>query len=117
MWNLFKRRDRARFPDDEVGNTLYKLTAKGTEGMPTIGIDLTFGFRSEADATAFAGQIGGPKVQADIVPPDDAQAGEWRVETMREAVSTHSAVTEVIARARAEAREARGTLARWHLFW
>lgn len=117
MWSLFSRRDWRRFPDDEVGNTLHKLTRNGREALETIGIDLSCAFADERDARDFLARVRLPRVEPVIESPDEVSDGRWHVETMREASPTHAAVTVAIADMRRLAETYRGTLSGWHLFW
>jgi hypothetical protein len=106
--SLFGKRNPSLFPDDENGDVLFRIAARGGNLINLNEVDFYHVFPSEFDARSFASELlDSDKVE--VKPYDRAEGFTWQVCVTRTMLPTHQNITthETHLAARAKRHEGR----------
>jgi len=94
----------SHFPDDENGNVLRRLAARGIDLVSPRVMDFEHCFPDRASAVRFYEAIQGTVLEARIIQPDTEEGSGCEVQCRQRMIPTHSAITETEERLAAVAR-------------
>jgi len=82
------------FPDDENGNVLRRLAARGVDlGSPRV-MDFEHRFPDQASAVGFYEAIQETVLEARIIQPDTEDGSGWEAQCRQRMIRTQSAITD-----------------------
>jgi hypothetical protein len=119
MLSFFRRRDSALYPDDEIGNELWRF-ARTVGDLPngvTLWVELAF--RAERDAREMAGWLEGQGfdviVGLDSRNEDVRASGTWNVDADKRLRASHADLKAAVGEIRTRTRFRNGEVTSWLL--
>ena len=108
-------RDLARFPEDEIGDKLYRAVLRGRAPDEAHDIDFAFLFAKKIDADAFMSRLIdlGHTPEIEHLPEEEGEIEEWEVLTTREMLPPYADVKSTLDELADLAHNHYGKLAYW----
>ena len=85
------------FPDDENGDALRAMAARGTDLVSPRTVDFEHCFPDESSARAFQSAVAADVLEAKLFVPDPQIGSGWEVQCRARMIPTHSAITQTEA--------------------
>jgi hypothetical protein len=101
-----------RFPDDENGDVLRRMAARGVDLVSPRVIDFDHRFPNESAAKRFLEAVERTVHEAMLIAPED-EGSDWEVKCRQRMVPSHAAITETEERLGAVARRFEGDADGW----
>lgn len=108
-------RDLARFPEDDIGDKLYRAVLRGREPDQSHAIDFAFLFTKRLDAEAFMARLAerGHAPEIEHLPEEEGEIEEWEVLTTRDMLPSYADVRSTLDELTRLAENHYGKLAYW----
>lgn len=111
----YELRDLARYPEDDIGDKLYRAVLRGHAADSAHAIEFAFLFATKFDAEAFMIRLTerGDEPEIEHLPEEEGEIEEWEVLTTREMLPSHADVKSTLDELTGLAQNHHGKLAYW----
>lgn len=108
-------RDLARFPEDDIGDKLYRAVLRGRAPDQPHEIDFAFLFAKKIHAEAFMSRLSelGHAPEIEHLPEEEGEIEEWEVLTTRAMLPSYTDVAATLGELTRLAENNHGKLAYW----